>query len=83
MAVGDGSGSTSLFHRRSALRILIALIAASVIFGQSGAAHAAEIARYQPMAPPPISADAVFVTDIQPGPSFSRRTPTNRFLRQV
>jgi D-alanyl-D-alanine carboxypeptidase (penicillin-binding protein 5/6) len=29
--------------------------------------HAAEIARYRPMPPPPISADAVFVTDISTG----------------
>ena len=52
------------FSRRSALTILVALIAASVGFGQSNAAQAAEIARYQPISPPPISADAVFVTDI-------------------
>jgi D-alanyl-D-alanine carboxypeptidase (penicillin-binding protein 5/6) len=33
----------------------------------SGAAHAAEIARYQPMPPPPITANAVYVTDISTG----------------
>src|SRR5215212_7524993 len=55
------------FSRRSALTILVALIAASVGFGQSNAAQAAEIARYQPISPPPISADAVFVTDISTG----------------
>src|SRR5215208_918701 len=55
------------FSRRSVLTILIALIAASVGFGQSNAAQAAEIARYQPISPPAISADAVFVTDISTG----------------
>ena len=55
------------FTRRSALTMLIALITASVCFWQSGAAQAAEIARYQPISPPPISADAVFVTDISTG----------------
>ena len=53
--------------RRSALRILIAFVIAFVWFGQSGEVHAAEVARYQPMTPPPISADAVFVTDISTG----------------
>jgi serine-type D-Ala-D-Ala carboxypeptidase (penicillin-binding protein 5/6) len=55
------------FTRRSALRMLIALITASVAFGELGAAHAADIARYQPISPPPISAEAVFVTDISTG----------------
>jgi D-alanyl-D-alanine carboxypeptidase (penicillin-binding protein 5/6) len=56
-----------LFNRRSALKSLIAFITVAVFCGQSGASLAAEIARYQPMAPPPISADAVFVTDISTG----------------
>src|SRR5215210_1744928 len=55
------------FTRRRALKILIALAAASVLWGPSGALHAAEIARYRPMSPPSISADAVFVTDISTG----------------
>jgi serine-type D-Ala-D-Ala carboxypeptidase (penicillin-binding protein 5/6) len=55
------------FSRRSALTILIGLIAASVGFGQSNAAQAAEITRYQPISPPAISADAVFVADISTG----------------
>jgi D-alanyl-D-alanine carboxypeptidase len=55
------------FTRRSALTMLIALITASVAFAQLGTAKAAEIARYQPISPPPISAEAVFVTDISTG----------------
>src|SRR5215213_10987919 len=55
------------FTRGSALTILFAFIAASICLGQSSAVQAAEIARYQPMSPPPISADAVFVTDISTG----------------
>ena len=55
------------FTRRGALRILIALVTASAFWEPSGAAHAAEIARYRPMSPPPISANAVFVTDISTG----------------
>jgi serine-type D-Ala-D-Ala carboxypeptidase (penicillin-binding protein 5/6) len=55
------------FIRGSALTILFAFITASICFGQSSAVQAAEIARYQPMSPPPISADAVFVTDISTG----------------
>ena len=53
--------------RRSALRILIAFVITFVWCGQSGEVHAAEVARYQAMSPPPISADAVFVTDISTG----------------
>jgi D-alanyl-D-alanine carboxypeptidase (penicillin-binding protein 5/6) len=52
------------FTRRSLLVTLISLITAAVCFGPSSAAQAAEIPRYQPISPPPISADAVFVTDI-------------------
>jgi serine-type D-Ala-D-Ala carboxypeptidase (penicillin-binding protein 5/6) len=44
--------------------MLIALITGSVCIGPASAAQAAEIARYQPISPPAISADAVFVTDI-------------------
>src|SRR5215211_8183443 len=55
------------FTRGSALTNLIAFITAFICFGQSGVVQAAEIARYQPMSPPPISADAVFVTDISTG----------------
>ena len=57
----------ALFNRRSALTLLVALIAALVCIGRSGSGKAAEIARYEPMSPPPISADAVFVTDISTG----------------
>ena len=60
-------GSRHSFYRRGGLRGLIALATVLVCWGPSGAAKAAEIARYQPMAPPPISADAVFVTDISTG----------------
>jgi serine-type D-Ala-D-Ala carboxypeptidase (penicillin-binding protein 5/6) len=55
------------FTRRSLLTTLISLITAAVCYGPSGAAQAAVIARYQPISPPPISADAVFVTDISTG----------------
>jgi D-alanyl-D-alanine carboxypeptidase (penicillin-binding protein 5/6) len=55
------------FTRCSALTNLIAFITAFICFAQSGVVQAAEIARYQPMSPPPISADAVFVTDISTG----------------
>src|SRR5215216_2131076 len=53
--------------RRSALRILVALATALIILQPSDGARAAEIARYRPMSPPPISADAVYVTDISTG----------------
>ena len=55
------------FNWRDVLRISTILITALTFWGLSGAAHAAEIAHYRPMAPPPISADAVFVTDISTG----------------
>ena len=55
------------FSRRSALTMLVALITASVCFGGTSAAQAAEITRHQPVSPPPISAEAVFVTDISTG----------------
>jgi serine-type D-Ala-D-Ala carboxypeptidase (penicillin-binding protein 5/6) len=59
--------SRRFFTRRSALKMLVALITASVCFGPLRTAQAAEIARYQPISPPPISAEAVFVTDISTG----------------
>jgi D-alanyl-D-alanine carboxypeptidase (penicillin-binding protein 5/6) len=59
-------GRRRLFDRRGAFRMLIAFTTAVVICGQPGAVDA-EIARYRPMSPPPISADAVFVTDISTG----------------
>jgi serine-type D-Ala-D-Ala carboxypeptidase (penicillin-binding protein 5/6) len=59
--------SRRFFTRRSALKMLVALITASVCFGPLDTAQAAEIARYQPISPPPISAEAVFVTDISTG----------------
>ena len=59
--------SRRFFTRRSALKMLVALITASVWFGPLDTAQAAEIARYQPISPPPISAEAVFVTDISTG----------------
>jgi D-alanyl-D-alanine carboxypeptidase (penicillin-binding protein 5/6) len=55
------------FTRRSLLTPLISLITAGVCYGPSSAGQAAEIARHQPISPPPISADAVFVTDISTG----------------
>jgi D-alanyl-D-alanine carboxypeptidase (penicillin-binding protein 5/6) len=55
------------FTRRAALRVLVALAIAPMFWEPSGAAHAAEIARYQPMPPPPITANAVYVTDISTG----------------
>src|SRR5215207_4121984 len=55
------------FNWRDVLRISTILITALTFWGLSGAAHAAEIAHYRPMSPPPISADAVFVTDISTG----------------
>src|SRR5688572_14933878 len=60
-------GPRRCFSRRGAFRSVIALATALVFWGSSGAAQAAEIARYRPLAPPPISADAVFVTDISSG----------------
>jgi serine-type D-Ala-D-Ala carboxypeptidase (penicillin-binding protein 5/6) len=55
------------FTRRAALRVLVAFAIAPMFWEPSGAAHAAEIARYQPMPPPPITANAVYVTDISTG----------------
>ena len=55
-----------LVDRRGAFRTLIAFVSAAVFCAQPGAVDA-EIARYRPMSPPPISADAVFVTDISTG----------------
>jgi D-alanyl-D-alanine carboxypeptidase (penicillin-binding protein 5/6) len=59
--------SKRFITRRSALRMLIALITSALWIGPPSAAQAAEITRYQPISPPPISADAVFVTDISTG----------------
>src|SRR3954471_5442267 len=55
------------FTRRCVLRVLIALAITPMLWGPSGAAQAAEIARYRPMPPPAISANAVYVTDISTG----------------
>jgi D-alanyl-D-alanine carboxypeptidase (penicillin-binding protein 5/6) len=60
-------GPRRCISRRGAFRSVIALATALGFWGSPGAAQAAEIARYRPMAPPPISADAVFVTDISSG----------------
>jgi D-alanyl-D-alanine carboxypeptidase (penicillin-binding protein 5/6) len=59
--------SRRYFTRRGVLTVLVALITGSACFGPSSAVQAAEIARYQPISPPPISAEAVFVTDISTG----------------
>src|SRR5918998_638600 len=75
MAVGMERGLHRCFNRRIALRVLIALTAASLFWGPSGPARAAEIARYQPMSPPPISADAVFVSDISTGTELFAQNP--------
>lgn len=55
------------FTLRSVLTIVVALITATVCSAPASAALAAEIARFQPISPPAISADAVFVTDISTG----------------
>jgi serine-type D-Ala-D-Ala carboxypeptidase (penicillin-binding protein 5/6) len=62
-----GQALRRCFNRLGVLRISMILTTALTFWGPSDAAHAAEIARYRPMAPPPISADAVFVTDISTG----------------
>lgn len=75
MAEGMERGRQRCFNRRIALRVLIALTTASLFAGLSGPAHAAEIARYRPMPPPPISADAVYVTDISTGTELFAQNP--------
>src|SRR5919107_555195 len=60
-------GPGRCLNRRAAGRILIALTSVLAFWGSSRAAQAAEVARFRPMSPPPISADAVFVTDISSG----------------
>src|SRR5688572_8484801 len=62
-----GQAGRHFVERRGTFRILIAFITAAVCCGQSGTARTADVARYQPMSPPPISADAVFVSDISTG----------------
>ena len=62
----DGSAQRPL-STVAYVQVLIAVITAAVFCGQSGTAQAADVARYQPMSPPPISADAVFVSDISTG----------------
>src|SRR5215207_5799448 len=62
-----GQALRCCFNRLGVLRISMILTTALTFWGPSDAAHASEIARYRPMAPPPISADAVFVTDISTG----------------
>jgi len=53
-----------LRYRRTILIVLVALFA---LFGPPTGTQAAEISRYQSMSPPPITADAVFVTDTLSG----------------
>ena len=68
MAVGNGSGFTWLFHqaqcaqdsRRTRHR-------ARMLEPVRRWRRRQRVARYRPMSPPPISADAVFVTDISTG----------------
>ena len=55
------------FTRRSVLTLVVAFITASVCIAPASAALAADIARYQPISPPAISAHAVFVADISTG----------------
>jgi D-alanyl-D-alanine carboxypeptidase (penicillin-binding protein 5/6) len=62
-----GQARRYFVDRRGTFRVLIAFITAAVFCGHSGMGQAADIARYQPMSPPPISADAVFVSDISTG----------------
>ena len=68
-------GPGRCFNRRGAVRILIALTSVLAFWGSSGAGQAAEVARYRPMSPPPISADAVFVTDISTGTELFAQNP--------
>ena len=67
---------TSRIRRRLRTRVVIALflvlaLAQSVATG----AAAAEISRYQPPTPPPLSADAVFVTDVTSGTELFALNP--------
>src|SRR5215203_6059208 len=62
-----GQALRCCFNRLGVLRISMILTTELTFWGPTDAAHASEIARYRPMAPPPISADAVFVTDISTG----------------
>jgi D-alanyl-D-alanine carboxypeptidase (penicillin-binding protein 5/6) len=63
------------FTKRSVLTIFVALITASVCIAPASAALAADIARYQPISPPAISADAVFVADISTGTELFALNP--------
>jgi D-alanyl-D-alanine carboxypeptidase (penicillin-binding protein 5/6) len=62
-----GQARCDFDDRRGTFRILLAFITATVFCSQPGTAQAADVARYQPMSPPPISADAVFVSDTSTG----------------
>jgi D-alanyl-D-alanine carboxypeptidase (penicillin-binding protein 5/6) len=53
------------FHGLSILVLPLVLLAALAYAG--GLAAAAEVARYQPPSPPPLSADAVYVVDVTSG----------------
>ena len=63
------------FSRRTVLQFLSGLITALLAWGPSVSADAAEIARFQPMSPPEISADAVFVMDVSTGTELFARNP--------
>jgi D-alanyl-D-alanine carboxypeptidase (penicillin-binding protein 5/6) len=54
--------------------VLTALVAARLLTGVSGA-RAEGISRHQPIAPPPVSADAVLVTDITSGTDLFALNP--------
>src|SRR4051794_10185372 len=62
-----GLAPRRFFTRRGALAILVAFFTASVCLAPVSATLAANVARYQPISPPEISAHAVFVTDISTG----------------
>jgi len=70
-----GQALRRCFTRRGVLQVLIALAIAPLFWGSPGAAQAAAIARYQPMPPPPITAHAVYVTDISTGTELFAQNP--------
>lgn len=62
-------GPAQLLETRGLIRV-VRLVMLGVVMASSGSFHwtlAAEVPRYEPMSPPPISADAVFVTDLSSG----------------
>ena len=69
-------GPTSHISPRSGIRlILTAFLLLSLAQQTTFAAFAAEISRYQPPSPPPLSADAVFVADVTSGAELFALNP--------